>query len=154
MVPESVMQSIAHRIQDNIRELEGSLNRIVALARLTGQEITIELCQQAIADLAPAQKRRQRTAPILLDAVAAYYNLPAAKLCGKARDKELVRARHVAMYLLREDAHLPLTEVGRVLGNRDHSTVVHGLSRIQQSFYADVELRRDIETIRGQVDSA
>ncbi len=152
VVPESVMQLIAHCIQDNIRELEGSLNRVIALARLTGEPITPEFCQQAIADLAPAQKRRQRTAPALLDAVAGHYSLSLDQLCGKARDKELVRARHVAMYVLREDAHLPLTEIGRVLGNRDHSTVVHGLARVQQSYYADLELRREIEEIRRQID--
>jgi chromosomal replication initiator protein len=58
------------------------------------------------------------------------------------------------MYLLREEAHLPLTEIGRVLGNRDHSTVVHGLNRVQQSYYSDPELRREIEGIRRQVDKA
>jgi chromosomal replication initiator protein len=151
-VPEPVMELIAHRIQDNIRELEGSLNRVVALSRLTGQEITPEFCQQAIADLAPVQKRRNRTAPLLLEAVAGFYGLAAERLCGKARDKDLVRARHVAMYMLREEAHLPLTEIGRTLGNRDHSTVVHGLGRIQRSYYSDGELRREIEEIRGRLD--
>jgi chromosomal replication initiator protein len=153
-IPEAVLQLIAHRIQDNIRELEGSLNRIVALARLTGQQITPELCQIAIADLAPAQKRRQRTAPILLNAVATYFGLSPERFCGKARDKDLVHARHVAMYLMREEGNLPLTEIGRVLGNRDHSTVVHGLSRIQQSYYSDPELRREIDEIRRQLDKA
>jgi chromosomal replication initiator protein len=151
IIPEAVLQLIAHRIQDNIRELEGSLNRVVAFSRLTGQEITTELCQQAIADLAPQQKRRSRSAEVVIDTVAAYFNLTAAQLCGKARDKELVHARHITMYLLRDEAHRPLTEVGRILGNRDHSTVVHGLNRIQQSFYSDPELRREVEEIRNQL---
>jgi chromosomal replication initiator protein len=154
LIPEAVLELIAHRIQDNIRELEGSLNRIVALARLTGQQITIEFCQTAIADLAPLQKRRPQTAPMLLDAVAGHFGLSSERLCGKARDKSLVHARHVAMYLLREEAHLPLTEIGRYLGNRDHSTVVHGLNRMQQSYYTDPELRREIEAIRRELDKA
>jgi chromosomal replication initiator protein len=153
-VPEAVLELIAQRIQDNIRELEGSLNRIVALARLTGQPITPEFCQMAIADLAPPQRRRQRTAPALLDAVAAYFGLAPERFCGKSRDKDLVHARHVAMYLLREEVHLPLTEIGRVLGNRDHSTVLHGLNRVQASYYSDPGLRREIEQIRQQLDKA
>jgi chromosomal replication initiator protein len=153
-VPEAVLELIARRIQDNIRELEGSLNRIVALARLTAQDITLDFCQMAIADLAPIQRWRQRTAPMLLDAVAGHFGLAPERLCGKSRDKDLVHARHIAMYLLREEAHLPLTEIGRVLGNRDHSTVVHGLNRVQQSYYSDPELRREIEGIRRQVDKA
>ena len=153
-VPEPVLELIAHRIHDNIRELEGSLNRIVALARLTGQEITPEFCQSAIADLAPIQRWRQRTAPMLIDAVSAYFGLSPERFCSKSRDKDLVHARHIAMYLLREEAHLPLTEIGRALGNRDHSTVVHGLNRVQRSYYADPELRRQIEDIRRQLDKA
>ncbi|MGI8554033.1 MAG: chromosomal replication initiator protein DnaA [Dehalococcoidia bacterium] len=150
-VPEPVLQLIAHRIQDNIRELEGSLNRVIAFSRLTGQEITTELCTQAIADLAPQGKRRQQNAATVLDTVAAYFNLTPAQICGKARDKELVHARHITMYLLREEAQRPLTEVGRILGNRDHSTILHGLNKIQDSYYSNQDLRREIEEIRAQL---
>lgn len=153
-VPEPVLQLIAHRIQDNIRELEGSLNRVIAFSRLTGQEITLELCHQAIADLAPQQKRRQQSAAAVIDKVAAYFNLTAAQICGKAREKQIVHARHITMYLLRDDAQRPLTEVGRILGNRDHSTILHGLNKVQESFYADPELRREIEEIREQLTRA
>jgi chromosomal replication initiator protein len=149
-VPGSVLVLIAQRIQDNIRELEGSLNRLIAFSRLTGRVITEELCLQAIADLAPQQKR-PRPPEAVLDAVGAYFNISAVQLCSKARDKRLVRARHIAMVLLRDDAHRPLTEIGRILGNRDHSTVVHGLNRMQQTFYSDPELRREIEVIRADL---
>ena len=150
-VPELVLQMIAQRIQDNIRELEGSLNRVIALSRFSGEEITVELCQQAIADLAPRQTRRQRSPETILDTVAAYFHLSPAQVCGKARDKSLVHARHIAMYLLRDEAQRPLTEVGRILGNRDHSTILHGLNKVQESYYADQDLRREIDEIRSQL---
>ena len=149
-VPEQVLQMIARRIQDNIRELEGSLNRIVAFSRLTGQEITTELSQQAIADLAPSQKHRLQNPATIIDTVAAYFNLTPAQICGKSRDKDLVHARHIAMYLLREEAQRPLTEVGKILGNRDHSTILHGLNKVQDSYYSNQELRHEIEEIRNQ----
>jgi len=149
-VPQSVLELIAHRIRDNIRELEGSLNRIIAFSRLTGQVVTDELCLQAIADLAPQQKR-PRSPETVIDAVAAYFNISVAQLCSKARDKQLVHARHIAMFLLRDEAHRPLTEVGRILGNRDHSTVVHGLNRVQRTFYSDPDLRREVEEIRAEL---
>jgi chromosomal replication initiator protein len=150
-VPELVLQMIAHRIQDNIRELEGSLNRVIALSRFSGEEITVELCQQAIADLAPQQTRRQRSPEKILDTVAEYFNLSPAQVCGKARDKSLVHARHIAMYLLRDEAQRPLTEVGRILGNRDHSTILHGLNKVHESYYADQDLRREIDEIRSRL---
>lgn len=150
-VPELVLESIAQRVQDNIRELEGSLNRVIAFSQLTGEEVTVDLCQRALLDVAPARKSQPPPSTSIIDAVAEYFGLTAGQVCGKARDRQLVHARHIAMYLLREDAHRPLSEVGKILGNRDHSTVLHGLNKLQDSYYADQQLRRDIEEIRNRV---
>ncbi|MFN8556724.1 MAG: chromosomal replication initiator protein DnaA [Dehalococcoidia bacterium] len=149
--PEAVLEMIAQRVQDNIRELEGSLNRVVAFSRLTGSDVTLALAAQALADLGPAPRRRIPSPEAIIDAVAAYFGLPPQQLAGKARDKSLVRARHIAMYLLRSDAARPLTEIGRLLGKRDHTTVMHGTEKIEQSLYTDPELRQDLAEIRARL---
>ena len=153
-VPEAVLEAIAQRVQDNIRELEGSLNRVVAYARLTGAEVTLSLASQALADLAPAPRRRIPSPEAIIDAVAEYFDLPPPQLAGKARDKQLVRARHIAMYLLRADAARPLTEIGRLLGKRDHTTVMHGTEKIEREMYTDPGLRQEIAEIRTRLGHA
>jgi chromosomal replication initiator protein len=150
-VPEAVLETIAQRVQDNIRELEGSLNRVIAFARLTGAEVTLSLAAQALADLAPAPRRRIPPPEAVIDAVAEYFDLAPQQLAGKARDKSLVRARHIAMYLLRVDAARPLTEIGRLLGKRDHTTVMHGTEKIEREMYTDPDLRQDLAEIRGRL---
>jgi chromosomal replication initiator protein len=150
-VPEAVLETIAQRVQDNVRELEGSLNRVLAFARLTGAEVTLTLAGQALADLAPAPRRRIPSPEAIIDAVAEHFDLPPHQLAGKARDKGLVRARHVAMYLLRADAARPLTEIGRMLGKRDHTTVMHGTEKVEREMYTDPALRQDIAAIRASL---
>ncbi|MBI2762126.1 MAG: chromosomal replication initiator protein DnaA [Chloroflexi bacterium] len=150
-VPEAVLEIIAQRVQDNIRELEGSLNRVLAFANLTGVEVTIGLASQALADLVPAPRRRVLAPEEVIDAVADYYSLPPQQLASKARDKHLVHARHVAMYLLRSDAARPLTEIGRLLGKRDHTTVMHGTEKIEQAMYTDPQLRQELSEIRTRL---
>ncbi len=150
-VPDAVLETIAQRVQDNIRELEGSLNRVLAYSRLTGADVTLSLAGQALADLAPAPRRRIPSPEAIIDAVSEHFDLPAPQLAGKARDKNLVRARHVAMYLLRADAARPLTEIGRLLGKRDHTTVMHGTEKIEREMYTDPALRQDIADIRASL---
>ncbi|MER3419761.1 MAG: chromosomal replication initiator protein DnaA [Chloroflexota bacterium] len=153
-VPDAVLEVIAQRVQDNIRELEGSLNRVLAFARLTGAEVTLGLAAQALADLAPAPRRRPPSPEAIIDAVAEYFDLDARQLASKARDKHLVHARHIAMYLLRTDAARPLTEIGRLLGKRDHTTVLHGTEKIEQALYLDPALRQQIAEIRERIARA
>jgi len=86
--------------------------------------------------------------------VAGYFALPPQQLAGKARDKHLVHARHIAMYLLRADAARPLTEIGRLLGKRDHTTVMHGTEKVEREMYTDPGLRSEIAEIRAQLGRA
>jgi chromosomal replication initiator protein len=150
-VPEAVLETIAQRVQDNVRELEGSLNRVLAFAGIKGAEVTLSLAGQALADLAPAPRRRIPAPEVIIDAVADHFDLSPQQLAGKARDKHLVHARHIAMYLLRADAARPLTEIGRMLGKRDHTTVMHGTEKIEREMYTDPGLRQDIAEIRASL---
>src|SRR5688572_14812829 len=133
-IPGDVLELIAQKVHTNIRELEGSLNRITAYAMLHGRPVSVELAAEALADLVtPAPATREP--PMILDAVARHFGVTLEDLRGKARHKEIVAPRHLAMYLLREDARLSYPQIGALLGGRDHTSALHGC----KSIGADVE---------------
>jgi chromosomal replication initiator protein len=147
-VPPEVIAFLAQRIQSNIRELEGSLNRVVAYARLTGRTLNVDAAQAALADLLASQARRHLSPAEVVGAVCRFYRVDPRAIRGKARDREVVVPRQVAMYLCREDTDASLVEVGRELGGRDHSTVLHGANKIQAEVETSAQLRKEVLTIR------
>ncbi|MGH2599571.1 MAG: chromosomal replication initiator protein DnaA, partial [Dehalococcoidia bacterium] len=150
-VPGAVLDFIAQRVSENIRELEGSLNRVIAFAQLTKEELSLALAARALGEIAPAPRRRILAPEAIIDAVADYYGLAPQRMAGQARDRHLVHARHVAMYLLRTDGARPLTEIGKMLGKRDHTTVMHGTEKIERTLTTDPELRGELAAIRAQL---
>ncbi len=148
-LPTDVAQFLADRVRENIRELEGSLNRLIAYARLTSAPaLTVDVAARALAALTPT-----RTTPAdpqaILNAVSTYFNIPLQALTGKSRTRPLAEARHVAMYLLREDAQLALKHVGLLLGHRDHSTVIHGVQKVTAALGREPRLALQMAEIRG-----
>ncbi len=128
-IPGDVLELVAQKVVSNIRELEGSLNRITAYAMLHGRPVTVEVAAEALEDLVkPAVV--QREPPVILDAVARHFGVSIEELRGKARHKQIVAPRHLAMFLLREDARLSYPQIGQLLGGRDHSSVVHACDKI------------------------
>ncbi|MCA1644350.1 MAG: chromosomal replication initiator protein DnaA [Chloroflexi bacterium] len=147
-VPSEVVDFIAQKVQSNIRELEGSLNRLLAQARHMQQPVTIELAARALHDLvSPGPSGRGATPVAILTAVARYFGVKTDDLKGKARHKQIVVPRHIAMYLLREDAQLSTPEVGRLL-NRDHTTVLHGMKQVAGDIARDGPSRAAIRGVR------
>jgi chromosomal replication initiator protein len=147
-IPPEVIAYLAQRIQSNIRELEGSLNRVVAHARLTNRALSVDAAQAALADLLVSQARRHISPAEVVAAVCRYYRVDPRAIRGKARDREVVLPRQVAMYLCREETDASLVEVGRELGGRDHSTVLHGANKIQAEVEANAQLRKEVLSIR------
>jgi chromosomal replication initiator protein len=147
-LPDDVARFLADRAPDNVRELEGSLNRVLAYARLTGNPITIDVAAKALTALTPTLAGPADPHAILR-AVSQYYNIPVQAIAGKSRAKPIAEARHVAMYLLREDGELALKQVGLLLGHRDHSTVIHGVQKIAQALIADPRLGVQLSEIRA-----
>jgi len=150
-VPVEVHYLIARRVQDNIRELEGALNRVIAFSRLTNCTITPELVAEALSDISIDETRRAPTSDLILQAVASYFGLTSENLVGKKRDKAVAFARQVAMYLMREEMSSPWVEIGRNLGGRDHSTIVYGYGKIAEEVESSSALRRDILEIRERL---
>jgi chromosomal replication initiator protein len=153
-VPEEVLAFIADRIRDNVRELEGSLNRVHAYAELLDAPITLELAQKALGELPAAPRRRPPLPEEVLETVALYYQVRPAQLAGKGREQRVAHARQVAMYLLREDAGLALVEIGRILGKRDHTTVLYGCKKVEEQRLLDAELRAQLADIRAALARA
>ena len=147
-VNADVLQFLAQRCHNNIRELEGSLNRIVAFARLLRAHITLDLAAEALAPVAASGDKPHPSPQAVLQAVAQYFDLATEALTGKSRTKEVAEARHIAMYLLREDAHQRVTDIARLLGGRDHSTVIYGLRKIDNSLTTDAQFSRQMGEVR------
>jgi chromosomal replication initiator protein len=150
-VDPAVIELIARRVQSNIRELEGALTRVMAYADLTGQTITMELATSALADLLP--RRRSIAAPQIIETVAVFYNMTTGALIGQDRTKEIAWARHVAMYLIREETEASLPAIGEALGGRDHTTVMSGHKKIADLVERDDTTRRQLIAIRERLYS-
>ena len=152
--PDEALHFIAERVHRNIRELEGSLNRVLAFADLTGAPVTVELVKRTISDMVETAADRQIAESEVIDAVASHFGVSVEDVKGRKRDKKTAQARQVAMYLLREECELGLVAIGRALGGKDHTTVRHGCERISNQMNADPHLRREIINIRAQLAEA
>lgn len=147
-VPDEVINFLAGRVQSNIRELEGSLNRLLAFAQLQGLPLTVETVKAALASLANDGRQRRVSIDEILTAVAEHFRVSAQDLCGKQRDKHIVVPRQIAMYLMRQETEASLLEIGQALGGRDHSTVLHGCDKIGRQINDDTSLRKEVLAIR------
>jgi len=143
-----VLEFIAQRIQQNIRELEGSLNRAVAYAKLFGTILTPELAARAVQDITPAADQTTLTPELVMKAVAERFQLTPADLTGRKRDRATALARQVAMYLLKEANNCSLAQIGLEFGNRDHATVIHACRKIARDIDNDSYLRRQVLDIQ------
>jgi chromosomal replication initiator protein len=152
-VPTEVLDFIARRIQKNIRELEGALNRVMAYARLTKLPLTADLASQALADITSDAHKRALTPETIKNVVANFFAIPPDTLTGKRRDKASSMARQMTMYLLREELQCSWTQIGRELGNRDHSTIIHGYQKMAEEVNTDHVLRRDLLEIKEKLYS-
>ena len=129
-VPNEVLELIAQRVQSNIRELEGALNRIIAFADLSGTHLTPDLVEVALADLLP--QKRNIPSDKILDAVAEYEGVDIKDLIGQNRSAKIARPRQIAMYLLREINETSLPQIGELLGGRDHTTVLYAIRKVAE----------------------
>jgi chromosomal replication initiator protein DnaA len=151
VVPDDVITYLAGRVQSNIRELEGSFNRLLAYSQLQGLPLTAETAKSALASIASDGRQRRVSVGEVLAAVAEYYRIPEDDLRGKQRDKHIVVPRQVAMYLMRQETEASLLEIGQSLGGRDHSTVLHGCEKIGREMNENTSLRKEVLAIRQQL---
>ncbi len=151
-VPPKVLEFLAHKITSNVRELEGSLNRLIAHANLFGRPITLESTQEVLHDILKAHDRRV-TIEEIQKRVAEHWNIRLADMSSARRARAVARPRQVAMYLAKQLTSRSLPEIGRKFGNRDHTTVMHAVSRVTELIEQDADFGERVELLRRMLES-
>jgi len=147
LVADEVLQLLAERIWENIRQLEGALIYLSARAKLTGMELTPQTVNSLLTSTAGKQSGR-----LIMQTVADYFNLSIKELNGRRRDKKTALARQIAMYLMREEDNCSFTEIGKVLGNRNHATITHGYEKIATEMTINSKLCHQILEIKEKIN--
>jgi len=146
-IPDEINTFIASRVDSNIRELEGTLNKIVALAHLTNQPVSMEVAAKAVKDIT-SSRTKVITSSLIQQVVAKYYNLKIDDLKSSKRSSDIAYPRQIAMYLCREIANISLPQIGRDFGGRDHTTVIHACNKINTDLKSKPDLKNTIEELK------
>jgi chromosomal replication initiator protein len=150
-VPEEVIERIAKLIQTNVRELEGAWNRVLAFSQLSGQALSLQLCDRALSDFLPQPS--SITPKTVLEIVADFFGVSTSSLTGRSRARDVAFPRQVAMYLMRDLGDLSLPRIGEELGGRDHTTVMYACEKIADLVETDDRTRKQILQLKGQLQS-
>src|SRR5579864_7741855 len=151
LIPEEVLNFIAHKVQRNIRELEGALTRVQAFAAVHQRQVDEEEAARLLADIIPAGTRKPINVERIQALVADYYNITLDDMKGKRRDKHIVFPRQVAMFLVREETPSSLPAIGKAFGGRDHTTALHSIEKIANELKEDERLRYEVQAIRERL---
>ena len=153
-IPNEVIQYIATNIKTNIRELEGSLNKLIALYRINNnkKEMDISLAAEALKDMISPDENREVTPELIIDVVSEHFNIPVSDLKSSKRNAEIANARQIAMYLCRKMTDTPLKTIGLLLGGRDHSTVNHGVDKVAADVENNEALSNTINIIKKKIN--
>jgi chromosomal replication initiator protein len=150
-IPDEILDTIARRVQSNIRELEGALNRLIAFADLSGSSLTPSLVDIALADLLPS--RQNISAEKVIELVAREWQTTVDALLGRDRSQKIALPRQVAMYLLRKETDASLPQIGEVLGGRDHTTVMYAIQKIENDMTTMRDLEKRVASVKQQLYS-
>lgn len=150
-IDDGILEFLAHRISTNVRVLEGALTRLFAFASLVGRDITMDLTVDCLSDVLRASERKI-TVEEIQRRVSEHYNIRMSELIGPKRVRNFARPRQVAMYLCKQLTSRSLPEIGRRFGGRDHTTVMHGVKRIEELKIQDGQIAEDIEMLRRALE--
>lgn len=152
-VGDEVIEYIASNITSNIRELEGALTKIKAYAKLVKQEINLQFAEQVLKDVISPNDKRVVTPDLIISMVAEQYDITPADITGNKRNSKIVYPRQIAMYLCREMLDIPLTQIGTYLGKRDHTTIIHGISKIEEELKNSPQTQNTIALLKKKLSS-
>lgn len=147
-LPEEILELIAKKVQNNVRELEGSLTRVVAFGQLNDTVPTIEEVESLLGGMFTSPGKRFLKPNEIIKTVGKYYGVKKEKLLGRKRNKEIVFPRQIAVFFLREELDLPYKSIGRELGGRDHTTIIHDYNKIKSLIIEDTDLELEITKIK------
>ncbi len=153
-IDNDVVKYIAMNIKSNIRELEGALTKLVALSKLENKEITVALAEEALQDLISPDSKREITPELIIDVVAEHFHVSPEDLKGSKRNSDIVFPRQVAMYLCCEMTNVGTKRIGSFMGNRDHSTIIHGQRKIASEIQTSESTKNTIDILRKKINPA
>ena len=154
-IDEEIIKYIATNIKSNIRELEGAFNKIIAFSKLNKvdlEELTLESAEEALKDMIYPDKAKEITPTLIINVVAEHFGVRPEDITSKKRNSEFVQPRQVVMYLCREMTSNSLSAVGKILGKKDHTTVIHGIKKIEAELENNEELKNKIEIITKKLN--
>ncbi len=150
-VDPRVLEYLAQTIETNIRELEGSLNRLVVFCQLNNTEVTLEKVKDALASIIFTPRKRGANPKKIMEVVADFYNVSVDDLVRQSRKKEYVTPRQVAMYIIRKELETSLPMIGEIFGGRDHTTVIHAVDKIQNLAKEKENLKQELSLITEKI---
>lgn len=151
-VDEDILKYIATNIKSNIRELEGALTKVVAFSRLKKKELNLLLAEEALQDIISPDEKRIITTELIVDVVAEHYNITSAEIYSKNKSRNISHPRQIVMYLTRRLTEESVTDIGKTLGGRDHSTVIHGYDKIEKDLEEDHTLANTIDVLIKKIN--
>ena len=153
-IDNEVIKYIAMNIKSNIRELEGALNKLVALSNLENREITVRLAEEALKDIISPDEKKEVTPALIISIVAEHFHITEDDIKSNKRNSEIVYPRQIAMYLCSNMTSVGLKKIGAEMGNRDHSTVLHGSKKIAEEIKTSDTVRNTVEILKKKINPA
>ena len=151
-IDEEIIKYIATNIKSNIRELEGAFNKIIAFAKLNKVDLTLSLAEEALKDVIYPNKPKEITPTLIINVVAEHFGVKPEDITSKKRNSEFVQPRQVVMYLCRELTDTSFTNIGKLLGKKDHTTIIHGVNKVSAEIQTNEELRNKIDIITKKIN--
>ncbi len=148
---EEAIRFIAENVKNNIRELEGALNRIIGACEFNKKLPTLKFVQQALAEIISSGKKKGVQSQHVIEAISQYFNISTKELIEKGRKKEIAYARHIAMYLMRSELNVSYPSIGNQFGGRDHTTALHAYEKINKEIELDEKVREDVAILRERI---
>lgn len=148
---DEVIQYIAENVKNNIRELEGALNRIIASCEFNGKMPTLKFVEQTMQEIISSGKKKGVQHQHIIDIVAEYFNIPVKELIEKGRKKEISYARQIAMYLMRTELNFSYPNIGSQFGGRDHTTALHAFEKVSKDIEKDEKTREDVNLLKEKI---
>ena len=149
-IPADVIDYIAENVSSNIRELEGALTKIIAYSKLTSSPITLSFAESVLQDLI-IEAQKEITPDMIIKIVAEHFNVSVSDIISKKKSQDIVYPRQLIMYLCRTLTDVALSLIGKKLGNRDHTTIIHGYEKIQREIEENDKIRNDVEILKKKI---
>ena len=152
ILDNKILDYIAQNIKSNIREIEGALNKLIAYSNLEKKDITMEIAEKELQSIISPDKPKEITPQLIIEVVSEHYNISIDQMVSKSRSNSIAKPRQIAMYLCKTMTGTGLQAIGSLLGGRDHSTIIHGATKIEEEYRTDKELQLQIDAIKKKIN--